>query len=147
MFRPSRMIRLLPVWAVPVLAAVAGGCAGPGGPTNATFYDPVGGTVATGRLDLPRLDVAGPTFQGQWTLVTVSDDQLRPAFATGPYQGRRKGDEFVITLNPGRTDDTISLNGRVVGGSAGGGESLSGWWGHNTFVGLEQSGTFDAKRR
>src|SRR3954462_4345745 len=129
----SRVSRLLPVWAVFLLAAVAGGCAGGGG-TNATFYGPTGETVATGRLDLPRLETAGPTFKGQWTLATVRDEQLRPAFASGPYEGRR-GDEFVITLNPSRADDTITLRGRV--GSNG---TLTGWWGHSTFTGLEQWG-------
>jgi hypothetical protein len=139
--RSSRITRLLSLCAVLAWAAVAGGCAG--GRPNAVFYDPNGQTVASGRLDLPRLEVAGDAFKGQWTLGALTDDQLRGAFATGPYQGGRRGrDDFFLMLNPNQVDDSITLTGHV---NADG--TFTGWWGHNTFTGLERSGTFDVKPR
>jgi len=113
--------------------------ADPAGIYHYQGYDPEGSLVVTGVLAI--VSRSNP-ITGSWHFGGVNHPQgIGPQLGIGCLLGQLEGETLSINLNPGLSDHTVFLNGRLTR------ESFEGAWSYSTLLGTVTNGAFTALKR
>ncbi len=95
---------------------------------------------AEGTIDL-TIDTDS-TINGTWSIKAkdgFTQNEIGPQVGSGQLSGSIKNDQLYVNLNPGWTDNNVSLNGHY-------GSEIRGGWYWSTISGARSSGSFILKK-
>ena len=81
---------------------------------------------------------------GNWSFHTAGlrvSDKIRRTTGSGKLAGAINGKKIFLNLNPGWSDNNVTLNGDVTI------TNISGTWGHYGYAGLMVGGKFEAMKK